>query len=274
MAKPTAATPVVEETALVAQTPAAPPMTLDDFAAVAGDDGFEETSSGDYMIPRLKVLQGMSPQCTDGKPEFNENLRPGMLFNNVSEEAYSGKTGVYFIPSYYRQIGTLWDLTADRATSFRGMVDCAELASLLEHCAVDDKGNQIIQGGEYDGLGLSDTREWYGILSTTEDFTTWTPILLSLVSTQIKKSKKWLTVARNIRMNGKPVNMWSQVYHITTAPEVYPAGTIAGTFIKHVGQVPNMEIFKEAAMFREMVRGGTAKAVPEGDTAPMSDAPF
>lgn len=274
-----AKTPPVEETttAVAVQETAPPPMTIDAFATGEGDSGFEETTAEDYMIPRLKVLQAVSPQCKEGKPEFDEKFRPGMLYNNVTEESISGKAGVYFIPCVYRRVGTLWDPEEqNRSAAFRGSVSAGEVDAILERAEFVEKTGNLVRSGEHDGLVISDTREWWGLVSETPDFKTFNPILFSLASSQLKKSKKWLQLAQALRVQGKPVKLWSQVYHITTAPEVAGGNDIVGTFIKHVGNVPSMEVFNEAALFREMVRGGAAKAVMDDGAAPMSegDAPF
>jgi hypothetical protein len=252
-------------------------VNVDPFAATDGDSGFEDTTSEDYMIPRLKVLQGMSPQCTDGKPEFDERFRPGMLYNSVTEEAFSGKTGLYFIPCVYRRLGTLWDPEEqNRSGAFRGSVDALELDKLLLISEFIEKTGNLIKSGEHEGMVISDTREWWGLVSATEDFAEFTPILFSLASSQLKKSKKWLQMAQSLRVNGKPVKLWSQIYQITTAAEVINGNTISGTLVKHIGQVPSLEVFHEATSFREMVQGGVAKAVPEGggDAGVGGDSPF
>lgn len=53
--------------------------------------GFEDQTQDDLAIPLLNILQPMSPQVTDG------DLKAGDLYNNVTEESYDGKKGIYFL---------------------------------------------------------------------------------------------------------------------------------------------------------------------------------
>jgi hypothetical protein len=236
-------------------------VTTNDFAADDDDNGFEGTDENDYTIPFLQILQALSAQCSDGDPKFDEKFRPGMFVNSVTEEYYSGKTGLLFVPCLYRRAGTLWT-PRDEGGGFRGSVDAVELEALLANCTQDEKYNQVTP----DGLHLVDTREWYGLV-ITEDGTKCDRVLLSLCKTQLKKSKRWLTLAQGLRANDKPLKLWSQVYRLTTAPEKNDKGSWAGLQVDHVGNVPSMKVFAEAAAFRELIRSGAVKvAHPEGES--------
>lgn len=244
-----------------------PAEMMDAFAADAGL-GFEETSQQDYAIPFLSILQAMSPQCTIGKPQYNEDLRPGMFYNSVTEEAFSGKDGVLFIPAKYQRVGILWEPGKNDGTGFRGTLSAAELEVLLPQCSKDDKGHDITP----DGFDLVDTRQWYGLL-VKEDGTA-EPVLMSLSSTQTKKSKRWLTLAQGLRHGNRPLPLSSQMYRLTTVPESNDKGSWMGLQVSHVGTVPSMELYEAAKAFKEMIDAGTAKpAMPEGgDTSFDTDS--
>ena len=124
----------------------------------------------------------------------------------------------------------------------------------MSDCERDENTGDYIN---HDGLALVDTREWYGLLI---DGDTITAVLMSLSKTQLKKSKRWLTLAQGIRHNGKPMPLFSQVYKLTTVPESNDKGSWMGLEFKHAGTVPSMEIFEEAKSFREMILSGQAKA--------------
>jgi len=92
--KPKQAEPVEsKEVAKVEPVEAGLPVTYD-FGADAGA-GFEDQSAADYALPFISVLQANSPQV-EGE---DSALKGGMLLNTVTEEAYSGKTGLEFIPA-------------------------------------------------------------------------------------------------------------------------------------------------------------------------------
>ena len=246
--------------------PAGPLALANQFAADGNDDGFEGTGQADFAIPFLTILQALSPQCSQGDPQYDENLRPGMFYNSVTKEAYSGKTGILFVPSMYRRVGNLWTPRSEGG-GFCGTMDVAQLEGLLANCTQDENYNDTTPDGKW----LVDTREWFGMLVTDSGVT---PVLLPLKKTQLKKSKRWLTLAQGIRVNGKPVKLWSQVYRLTTVPEKSDKGSWMGLEISHVGNVPSIEMFREAEHFREMIRSGAAKVVQEGEDHPAGDAPF
>lgn len=52
----------------------------------AGNAGNENVSAGDLAIPRLNLLQSLSPQCIKAKAEYVEGAEPGLIHNSVTNE--------------------------------------------------------------------------------------------------------------------------------------------------------------------------------------------
>lgn len=257
-----------ETTELAPRPEALPPADFSMFENDLGQ-GFEDTSRDDYAIPFLSILQAMSPQCTMGKPQYNEDLRPGMFYNSVTEKAYAGKTGVLFVPAKYQRVGILWEAGKNDGTGFRGVLSVAEMEEKLRTCTKDDKNHDITE----DGLVLVNTCQWYGLLLDEETGAT-EPVLLSLKSTQLKKSKRWLTLAQNLRHKGQPLPLASQVYRLTSVPEQNDQGAWMGLDVKHVGIVPSVEIYEAAKQFKEMVESGVAKEKYDTETSVDDEVPF
>ena len=232
--------------------------------------GFEETSSTDYAIPFLKILQALSPECSPGNSAYDEELRPGMFYNSVTHESYKGSEGLLFVPSYYRRVGLLWT-PKDDGGGFKGSIDAAQMESILPNCTRDDRNNEVTP----DGLHLIDTREWY-VLIIDPTGESCTPVLMSLSKTQLKKSKRWLTLAQGLRYKGQPMPLFSQVYRLTTVPEKNDQGSWMGLELAHVGSVPSMNVYAEAKRFREMVISGSVKSASYGTDDPVAagDVPY
>ena len=55
-----------------------------------GEKGFENMGAKDLALPFLKVLGQLSPQVTQGDPEFIADARPGMIFNSVTKDLFDG----------------------------------------------------------------------------------------------------------------------------------------------------------------------------------------
>jgi hypothetical protein len=57
--------------------------------------GTEGITKADVKLPRLSLLQSTSPQCTEGDPLFNPDLKPGIFINDITGQIY-GKGPFYF----------------------------------------------------------------------------------------------------------------------------------------------------------------------------------
>jgi hypothetical protein len=50
--------------------------------------GFEDTVQTDLTIPRLVLAQALNPQVTEGDPRYIVGLKPGDMFNSVTNQNY------------------------------------------------------------------------------------------------------------------------------------------------------------------------------------------
>jgi len=231
-----------------------------DFGADAGS-GFEEADSTSYAIPFLRVLQAISPQCKKLDPAYVKGAEEGDFFNTVTEKLYKGEVGVTVVPCHYIHKFNAW---APRETGggIRGTYSAAEAARL--DITQNEKFQQVLD----DGSILTDTREHY-VMIVNEDGT-FEPALLALSGTQLKKSKKWMTLMQGIRIKGQAAPMFSQMYKLMPTAESNDKGSWTGIKVEHVGQVNSIELYQAAKAFREMVRTGEAQAAPVDDDLPFS----
>jgi len=68
--------------------------------------GQENVGIDDLSIPRLDVIQALSPQRKKTAPEYIEGAEEGMLFNSVTGVLYG--TEVDFVPVYFRKEYLVW----------------------------------------------------------------------------------------------------------------------------------------------------------------------
>ena len=66
--------------------------TLDDFNAVGGT-GYEDVRASDILVPRLTILQSMSPQVNQNKPEYDKNARVGDIYDIGLQERFPKGAG-------------------------------------------------------------------------------------------------------------------------------------------------------------------------------------
>ena len=58
-------------------------------------DGLSNVSTKDVMIPRIKLLQKMSPEVDDASLP---DAKAGMIFNTASRELVAGDKGIRVLP--------------------------------------------------------------------------------------------------------------------------------------------------------------------------------
>ena len=225
--------------------------------------GFEEADQKSFAIPFLSVLQSGSPQCKKSEGAYVKGAEEGFLFNSVSQEFVDGNVGVTVIPCHFVRTLNEWT-PRDSGGGLVAVHSAAEGDELLLSCSKGPKGEDVLPNGNY----LTDTRNHYVLIVHADG--AYEPAFFPLGSTQIKKSKRWMTLMNNIRIGNNIAPMFSQMYKVTTIPESNDKGSWFGVKIEHIGQVTDVELYKAAKAFREMVKAGTAKPV---DTNQGCDEP-
>lgn len=88
--------------------------------------GNENVSNNDITIPRIEIIQDLSPQHKKNKPEYIEGAAPGMAYNSASGELYGDV--INFIPVYYQKQYLLWK-DINKGGGFGGAFDTEEMAN-------------------------------------------------------------------------------------------------------------------------------------------------
>ena len=73
-----------------------------------GNAGSEGVTSSDMILPRIDVIQALSPQIKKSDPAFIPGAEQGQIFNTVTGQIY-GSSAV-FIPVMFRKEYTVWKL--------------------------------------------------------------------------------------------------------------------------------------------------------------------
>lgn len=221
---------------------------LVDFAADAGM-GLEGADKASFAIPFLAVLQANSPQL-----EVLREARAGMFLNTVTNELYDA---VDVVPVAFQRRYLAW---APRAAGggFKGEYTVAQVegpANELGWSKDPSTGQTVLP----DGSVLKDTRNHF-VLIVGKDGNT-QQALFSLSSTQIKKSKTWLTLIQTIKMKDAGGHLFtppsfSHVYRCTTVNEENDKGKWKGVSIALVGPVTDPAVYAAAKHFHSLVVAG------------------
>jgi hypothetical protein len=242
--------------------------------------GFETMGAGDLATPFMGVLQKGSPQCDDATPKYVEGARQGMLFNTLTGKMYDGKVGVEVIPCGYRKMVIEWT-ARDQGGGFIAQHDPE--ADIVKEASMVN-GHLTARNGHW----LVDTA-YYFVLFRDPAEDVWQHCIISMQSTQMKKSRKWNSIMSGLQLkvnrNGKVVSfnppMFSHVYRMKTVGESNEKGTWYGWDISVIGPVQDSDIYKKAKDFHSKVASGEvqAGAPPKDDVDDTkegkgSDVPF
>ena len=236
--------------------------------------GLEEADSESYAIPFLQVLQSLSPQLKKKNAAYIKGAAEGDFLQTVTKETFNGEKGVLIIPVHFTRLFTEW-VPRDQGGGFRGVH--AQSDPIVATGLRDDSGRLHIENGNI----LTDTRYHYCLLLTEEGPQA---VLLSFTSTQIKKSKQWLTVMRSLKLANKQGRLfnpptYSHIYRLTTAEESNSKGTWSGVQITKervldLTSESDQLLYLAAKEFREQVAAGKAQIVPVDEEAEQETTDF
>ena len=226
-------------------------------AAVYSQDsgsGFEETNAESFAIPFLSILQSGSPQCKKSDGAYIKGAEEGMLYNSVTGELF-GETGVEVIPCHYTHRVIEWKI---REAGGGFVAEHLPSDPVATNTVRDDKGRNMTPNGTQ----MSDTRNHYVLIRTKNGLT---PAIMSLSSSQLKKSKKWMSMMQGMK-NKNPATgmfeiapMFSNSYRVTTVPESNEKGSWFGYDFKLVGKVIDEGEYAEAKNFSHAIKSGMTK---------------
>ena len=260
-----------EQSQAIAEKQQTAMMAAADMEADSGG-GFEDADKDSYAIPAITIIQKGSPQVDKDHPKYKPipGAEVGHLINTVTEEVFPGEEGIVVLPCHFQHGYTVWRPRNEGG----GLVSshtADEGAALLKTAERDEKNRDVLP----DGNQLVDTRTHY-VLVLRPDGTAF-PAILRLSSTQIKKSKKWMSNMKDVqvrRADGTTFTppMWAKTYRLKTVAESNAEGTWRGWDITREGDCPSAELYQMAKGFRDAVRTGKVRSAEE--TADGEPIPF
>lgn len=231
--------------------------------------GMETADKDSFAIPFLAVIQKMSPQVDEAEAEYIEDARPGMLFNSVTQELFDGKEGLVFLPCAYQRRYIRWG-AKDIGGGFKGEYMPDEVDDMLESGEVSELEGRLYfpdDNGKIDEKKadqLKDTRNHFGILLDEETGQA-QQVLLSLASTQIKKSKQLMSMLNSVKVKGANGMVtpptWACRIRVNTVGESNDKGSWHGVKFSHDEQkfVGSQDVYNAGKEFHDLVTAGEAK---------------
>ena len=242
----------IKNTIKVKENNALQTVNIEQFA----DKGFDNVDSKSLALPFLKVLGQLSPQVTQGDSNFIPDAKAGMIYNTVTDELYDGHKGITVIPCYYKLEYIEWK---DRDKGAVAPVNVYPSDSdIMTKTTRGDDGKDRLQNGNY----IEETASHYVMVVEPDKTST---ALITMKSTQRKKSKKWNSMMMSLRQqrkNGKGFFKpapFTQKYLLATVLEKNNMGSWFGWEISHVGAVESEEVLKAAFDFYESCKKGSVR---------------
>ena len=221
------------------------------------DQGFDNIDSKSLQLPFLKILSQLSPQVTQGDPKYMAEARPGMIINTVTDKLYDGVKGISVIPAFYKFEYIEWaDRGQEGSTAPRNVYSAD--SDIMSKTTRGDDGKDRLSNGNY----VEETASHYVIICEEGKHSS---ALITMKSTQRKKSKKWNSMMMSLRSKKKDGQgffkpaPFTQTYRLKTVLEKNNLGSWFGWEIEHIGPVEDQNVLQAAYEFYTSCKGGAVK---------------
>lgn len=215
--------------------------------------GFENVTSKDMALPFIQVIQSNSPQVIAG------TAKPGEFWHVVKKISLGKEIKV--IPVNFQKVYIEWQ--AREAGG--GFVQYHFDEKILEQAPRNDMNRNVLPNGNY-----IQTTAYHFCLLLVDGVPE--PVIISLASTQLKNSRKWLAVARGLKLkvNDNIITppMYAYEYTINTVVESNSKGSWFGYNIFSPVQLTDISLYQLARAFYTETSSDIEKVLP---AAPIDD---
>lgn len=202
--------------------------------------GSEGVGIDDMSLPRLSIIQDLSPQRKKSEDAYIDGAEEGMIFNTASNALYAtGK--VTIIPCYFRAEYVAWK-DREKGGGFGGAFDS------------EDKAEAFIKTQESpDDWAVSYTHQHFCIMVHPDHSETkphLEDVVISMSRSQLKPSRKLNTMVQ--QAGG---DRFSRAYVMSVVGDKGPKGAFFNWSAKQLGYVPKY-LFDKAEATYEAVKAG------------------
>ncbi len=218
-----------------------------------GNRGSEEVKSTDMVLPRLEIVQALSPI-----KEENDEAKEGYLFNSVTQEIIGDLA--YFVPVYYRMEYLVWK-DQDQGGGFFGSFNSKEEADARRKALIEEDNENP------DYIEIVDTPVQYGLRISPDGLCE--QIVISMAKTKAKVSRKWNAM---IQIAGG--DRFSRVYKLTTFRDENSKGQKFFNFVVQPAGFTPEAVYREAERLYGVLKTQDFRVahetIVEADAKPVS----
>lgn len=221
-----------------------------DYIKQNGQRGSENVGTNDIAIPRLEIIQGLSPAVKRGDPGYIKGAEIGGLINSISKKLYGDS--VVVVPMYYTKQWLVWKARKyiDPKTGKEVQTEGGFLGSFADEMSAMAKADA--EGGAPQ-IEVIDTPQHFCLLIDSDGEVE--EIMIAMPKTKAKKSREWNSM---VRMAGS--DRFSRVYKISTVYEKNARGDFYNFEIALAGY-PSKALYDRAERTYEIIAAGDRKLV-------------
>ena len=213
--------------------------------------GLENIGAEDVTIPRLKILQAMSPAVNKHDGKYVDGASTGDIINTVTSTLYNESNPLIVLPVAYKRLFLEWT----PRESGGGLVAQHDDPAVLEKTTKNEQYQDVLENGNY-----IQTSATHFVLVINADGS-YDTAMISMAGTQLKRSRTWNSMMASVKMkSGDKVftpPTFSHKYGLNCVQESNDRGTWFGWGITAKGQVTGDEMtyYEAAKTFAEQVGG-------------------
>ena len=242
-----------------------------DLAVLASDSkdasGFGNLDmSRDIAIPYINILQSNSPQLNPQKAEYVDGAKIGQFYNTVTQEV---SDNLKVIPVLYQLRYVEWKPREQGG----GFVESHHADSgILSKTKRDQMTfKDVLPNGNY----IATTAYHYVMVQGSDG--AWSQAVVSMTSTQLKKSRRWNSLMLSQKVNGPSGSFtpptYAIIYKLSTVSESNDRGSWFGYQVEREGQLEDAGVYNEAKSFSTAASRGEVEAKPMSEGEPVKEAP-
>jgi len=254
------APPKGTKNALVVKEKTAPPViaSLANKMYANRSRGLQNITLDDVAIPFVSIIQSGSPQKNPRHEKYIEGAEEGDIFNTVTNELYAS---VDIVPTAYKKVFVEWK---DRKTGGGFVRIHDKNSAIVQNAKRNEDGKIVLSNGNL----LVETAQFFVLLvdvDNQDDIVGVQRAVLAFTSTQLKKSRKWVTQMRELMLDGDEglfnPPMFAYIYTISTQSESNDKGSWFGWNIEINKMVESERLFDLAQQYSISIDAGEGPEV-------------
>ena len=218
-----------------------------DYIRTDAQRGSENVTQRDLLVPRLTILQALSPEVDEDGAAYVPGARPGYLVNTLTKQMWSGKDGVLVVPVVFDKQHMVWR-EREEGGGLLGVYDTAEEA----------QARLAMEGGEAANVEYVETPQHICFV-LNDDGSPIEEIAIPMPKSKYKISRRWNSL---IRINGG--DRFSRAYRIRSVKDKGPKGEFYNFEITNAGWA-SKDAYEAAEDLYEAIMSGRLKVQAAAD---------